>query len=252
MPNQGLGTGGRLGGTLAAEREPLPAPRREPAFTLPPLDPSERKRLVADRFRRIWQIVEFIAREPGHGRRELAQRFALSERQVQADLNIIRTEMRLPLVRRQGYRFIADETRGEECFDLAEAQLLVMVLRRALRDRALPAERLQALLLKLPILFPPHLRPLVQKTLEAVTDARSGRQQDIFSGLADALLQRSAVKLHYPPGEPAVPVQEPIVHPELLVPYEDSWYLIGTIKPRGRVVMLPLDSVLAVSPATGF
>src|SRR3989442_6208212 len=123
-----------------------------------------------------------------------------------------------------------------------------MVLPRAWGPPGVRAERLQALLWNRPPLFPPHLRPLVQKTLEAVTDARSGRQQDIFSGLADALLQRSAVKLHYPPGEPAVPVQEPIVHPELLVPYEDSWYLIGTIKPRGLVVMLPLDSVLSVSP----
>ena len=31
----------------------------------------ERKRLVADRFQRIWHIVEYIAREPGKSRREL-------------------------------------------------------------------------------------------------------------------------------------------------------------------------------------
>jgi predicted DNA-binding transcriptional regulator YafY len=212
----------------------------------------ERKRLVADRFRRIWLIVEYIAREPGRSRRDLAANFSLSERQVQADLNVIRTEMRLPLVRRQGYRFSADEARGDETFDLSEAQLLVMVLRRATRDRSIPADRLQSLLGKLPALFPPHLRPLVQKTLEAVTDVRSGRQQEIFAALADALLQRSPVRLHYPPGDPAAPLQEPIVHPELLVPYEDSWYLIGRVKQRGRIMMFPLDSVLAVSSATGF
>lgn len=212
----------------------------------------ERKRLVADRFRRIWLIVEYIAHDPGRSRRDLADTFALSERQVQADLNIIRTEMRLPLVRRQGYRFLADETRGEDTFDLAEAQLLVMVLRRASKDRSIPAERLQGLLGKLPALFPPHLRPLVEKTLEAVTDARTGRQQEIFAALADALLQRAPVKLHYPPGDLVAPIQEPIVHPELLVPYEDSWYLIGRVKQRGRIMMFPLDTVVAVSSATGF
>src|SRR5437868_2185976 len=114
----------------------------------------ERKRLVADRFRRIWQIVEFIASEPGCSRRDLARRFALSERQVQADLNVIRSEMRLPLARRQGYRFLADDSAGSEMFTLAEAQLLVMVLRRAVRDRGIPTDRVQALLVKLPHMFP--------------------------------------------------------------------------------------------------
>ena len=211
----------------------------------------ERKRLVADRFRRIWQIVEYIASEPGRSRRDLAAHFSLSERQVQADLNIIRTEMRLPLVRRQGYRFQVDDARAGEPFNLSEAQLLVMVLRRATRDRSIPADRLQSLMGKLPVLFPPHLQPLVHKTLEAVVDTRSGRQQEIFAALADALLQRGAVKLHYPPGDPASPLQEPIVQPELLVPYQDSWYLIGKVKQRGRIMMFPLDSVLAVSAATG-
>ncbi|GEM_PF-1324456 len=209
----------------------------------------ERKRLVAERFRRIWQIVEHIAREPGRSRSDLARHFSLSERQVQADLNIIRTSMRLPLVRRQGYRFAGDQTPGDECFNLSEAQLLVMVLRRASRDRSLPADRVQALLSKLPLLFPPHLRRLVEKTLEAVNDPRSGRHQQVFAALADALLQHTAVKLHYPPGDLASPLQEPIVYPELLLPYEDSWYLIGTVKQRGRVMMFPLDTVLAVSPA---
>ena len=134
----------------------------------------ERKRLVADRFRRIWHIVEDIAETPGKSRRELADKFHLSERQVQADLNIIRTDMRLPLVRRQGYRFIAEGVPGggEGCFDLREAQLLVMILRQAMKDRSIPSDRLGSLMRKLPAMFPAHLQPLVQRTLEAVTASR--------------------------------------------------------------------------------
>ena len=69
---------------------------------------ADHKRLVAERFRRIWQLVEDIASEPGKSRKELAGQYSLSERQVQADLNVIRREMNLPLVRRQGYRFVTD------------------------------------------------------------------------------------------------------------------------------------------------
>ena len=212
----------------------------------------ERKRLVADRFRRIWAVVEEIAANPGHSRGELADRFHLSERQVQADLNIIRTDMRLPLIRRQGYRF-ADEGAGiggEGAPDLREAQLLVMILRQALRDRGIPREPLAALMDKLPGMFPTHLQPLVQRTLDAVTSSRSTQQQ-VFAALGDALLRRAAVKLHYPIGHASSPnLSEPILVPELLLPYLASWYVIGAVRQRSdRSMMLDLEGVTAVTLA---
>ena len=211
----------------------------------------ERKRLVADRFRRIWHIVEDIAETPGKSRRELADKFHLSERQVQADLNIIRTDMRLPLVRRQGYRFSAEgaASGGEGCFDLREAQLLVMILRQSTKDRSIPSDRLGSLMRKLPAMFPAHLQPLVQRTLEAVTAPRSGQQQQVFAALADGLLRSSFVKLHYPPGDLSSPLPEPVVRPELLLPYLNSWYLIGECRQRNRTMMFNLDAVTAVTLA---
>src|SRR5437764_9753086 len=114
---------------------------------------GDHKRLVAERFRRIWQLVEDIACSPGKSRKELAGQFSLSERQVQADLNVIRREMGLPLVRRQGYRFLTDAQEAGPQFSLAEAQLLLMLLRRAAHDSSLPVDRLTSLLVKLPYLF---------------------------------------------------------------------------------------------------
>jgi predicted DNA-binding transcriptional regulator YafY len=213
-------------------------------------DLSGRKRLVADRFRRIWHLVEAIAETPGQTRRELSDRFHLSERQVQADLNIIRTDMRLPLVRRQGYRF-ADEgaPSGQGCPDLREAQLLVMIVRQATRDRSIPPERLTSLLAKLPAMFPVHLRPLVRRTLDAVAGPRTGQEQQVIAALADALLRGVWVTLHYPPGDPSAPVAEPVIRPELLLPYLRSWYVIGHSVRRNRTVMLSLDAVMAVTQA---
>src|SRR6266567_5433169 len=126
---------------------------------------ADHKRLVAERFRRIWQVVEDIACQPGKSRKQLASQFSLSERQVQADLNVIRREMGLPLVRRQGYRFLTDSHETGPQFSLAEAQLLLMLLRRAAHDPSLPVERLRSLVVKLPYLFQLHLRPLFAKTL---------------------------------------------------------------------------------------
>ena len=212
---------------------------------------ADHKRLVAERFRRIWQLVEDIAGQPGQSRKELASRYALSERQVQADLNVIRREMGLPLVRRQGYRFLTDTPDSGPQFSLAEAQLLLMLLRRAAHDPSLPVDRLKSLLAKLPYLFPLHLRPLVAKTLDAANQSeRSGRQQEIFATLAEALLRRSYVKLHYPAGDPVSAIQEPIVQPEVLFPYWKSWHLIGTCRQRGRMMVFDLDNVVAVTAAS--
>lgn len=209
----------------------------------------ERKRLVADRFRRIWHIVEDIAETPGKSRHELADKFHLSERQVQADLNIIRTDMNLPLVRRQGYRFVSEGSPngGVGCFDLREAQLLVMILREAAQKDTVPTDRLESLMGKLPGMFPAHLQPLVHRTLEAVVAPRSGEKQEVFAALADGLLHGTHVKLYYPPGDTSSPISEPIVRPELLLPYLNSWYLIGEVKQRNRTMMFNLDTVTGVS-----
>src|SRR5438105_5318356 len=211
----------------------------------------DHKRLVAERFRRIWQLVEDVACHPGKSRKELAGQFALSERQVQADLNVIRREMGLPLVRRQGYRFLIETQDTGPQFTLAEAQLLLMLLRRAAHDPTLPVDRLRSLMVKLPFLFPLHLRPLVAKTLEAANQSeRGGRQQEIFAALADALLRKSYVRLHYPAGDPISSIQEPIVQPEVLFPYMDSWHLIGPCRQRGRTMVFDLDNVVAVTQAS--
>lgn len=208
---------------------------------------SSRKRLVADRFRRIWMVVEDIAQTPGKSRRELADKFHLSERQVQADLNIIRCDMRLPLIRRQGYRFVSEgPNTGAGCPDLREAQLLVMVLRQAQKDRSVPTDRLRSLMAKVPAMFPPHLTPLIERTLEAVT-GRPGKEQQVIAALGDALLRGSYVKLHYPPGDMSSPLAEPTVQPELLLPYLSSWYVIGRCEQRNRTMMFNLTSVAAVT-----
>jgi predicted DNA-binding transcriptional regulator YafY len=212
----------------------------------------DHRRLAAERFRRIWHLVEDIARNPGKSRKELACQFALSERQVQADLNVIRREMELPLVRRQGYRFLTEGEDNGQPFSLAEAQLLLMLLRRASNDPSMPVDRLRSLMVKLPYLFPLHLRPLVAKTLEAASASdRGGRQQEIFAALSEALLRKTYVKLHYPAGDPISSIQEPIVQPEVLFPYLKSWHLIGTCRQRGRMMVFDLENVVAVTAAVG-
>lgn len=206
------------------------------------------RRLVADRFRRIWGIVEDIAREPGRSRRQLAQKFALSERQVQADLSVIRVCMRLPLVRRQGYRFTGPPACETPTLTLEDAHLLLGLLRRAAQERLASPEAISCLGSKLTTVFPLYLQPLVRQTLVAVPVSR-GPQHDVVAALADALLRGRAVRLHYAASQASNELPEPVVSPEMLLPYLESWYLVGHCRQRGRSMMFDLSGVAAVTVA---
>lgn len=210
---------------------------------------SSRTRLVASRFTSIWAVVQEIADRPGQSRQQLAQKFFLSERQIQADLNIIRIDLRLPLIRRQGYRFSDDGPSARSAgFGLAEAQLLVMVLRVALRDRSLPKDALASMMGRLPALFPLHLQPVVARTVQALLAPPSTGQQ-AFLALAEALVRGRWVRLHYGPGCSPVAVSEPVVKPSLLLPYLDEWYVLGECQHDGRERMLGVTDVRAVTLA---
>ena len=129
----------------------------------------ERKRLIVDRFRRLWTIVEFIAAHPGCSRGQLADQFALSERQLQADLNVIRLEMGLPIVRRGGYRFLAEDHECPPQLGLADAEMLGVALRHAAAAGAIAPTAVRSLTEKLPALFPYHLRPFLVRALPPTT-----------------------------------------------------------------------------------
>jgi predicted DNA-binding transcriptional regulator YafY len=226
---------------------------RPPARSGPTGRQDERRHVTPERLRRIWGLVEDIAHNPGKSRLTIAAELALGERQVQSDLNVIRHDLGLPLVRRHGYRFLAPAGKAAPAFTLAEAQLLVLLLRRASRDPSFAGgASLHSLLAKLPALFPPHLQPLLARTLQAAGSPARTIQQEIFTTIADALSSQQDVKLHYPVGAPESTVQEPIVHPDILVPYKDSWHLIGTCRQNGRIMAFNLESVVAVTPAGRF
>lgn len=214
----------------------------------------ERTKFVADRFRRVWHIVEEIAARPGQSRFDLSNTFHLSERQIQADLNLIRYEMRLPLVRRQGYRFIGEGPDTGPCsLRLQDAQLLVMLVRAARHDRSMPLDRLDDLAAKLPDLFPPHLRPIVTRTVEAVTARQKSPAAHAFSALADALLRGSWVRLTHQRGVHGFTHDQtahPVIRPEMLIPYLDRWYVVGEFRANGRTLMLRVDDLASVEPSS--
>lgn len=199
-----------------------------------------RRRLVAERFRRIWAVVQSIADEPGQSRAGLAERFYLSERQIQSDLTVIQDVLGLPLIRQQGYRFAGQGAAGS-ALGVRDVMLLATLM-TAHRPGSMAEGPLLELALRLPDLFPAHLRPLARLLLEPL-----GTRRQVCASLVTAILDGSVVRLHYPPGIMA-PFAErsPMVRPELLLPVLGDWYLLARWD-HGQTRMLPLAAVESVS-----
>jgi predicted DNA-binding transcriptional regulator YafY len=70
---------------------------------------------------------------------------------------------------------------------------------------------------------------------------------EIFATLSEAAVRKGQVQLRYPPNDLSTPIQDPIVRVELLVPFSESWYLIGVCQQRNRLMMFDLESVQSVT-----
>jgi predicted DNA-binding transcriptional regulator YafY len=209
----------------------------------------ERDQLAIDRLSRIWAIIEYIAEHPGTSRRRLADSYALSERQVQEDLRVIREELRFPLVRRKGYRFSAEDDQTTIDFSFSEARALISALRAAALDRSSPQEPLKSLLAKLPNIFPLHLQPLIRKSLESLGNAEQMAEEKVFLVLTEALFEKRPVRIHLST-KVASSLPNPVVEPQLLMPYMGSWYLVGRCRQRKRVMMFKVENIEAVTLAS--
>lgn len=209
----------------------------------------ERDQLAIDRLSRIWAIVEFIAENPGTSRRRLAQRYALSERQVQEDLRVIREELRFPLVRRKGYRFSSEDSQVALDFSFSEARALISALRSAVTDRSIPQDPMKALLVKLPAIFPLHLQPFIRKSLESLGNPEPALEERVFLTLTEALFEQRPVRLHMSARLPGA-LPDPVVEPHLLMPYLGTWYLVGKCRQKRRVMMFRVDNIEAITVAS--
>lgn len=207
-------------------------------------------RLIPERFRRVWHVAQEIAAHPGQSRLDLAETFHLSERQMQADLNVIRHGMGLPLVRRAGYRFVAPDGL-EGALTLAEAHVLVTLLTRARRDLSLPLDAVASATAKVPGLCPPHLRPLFERAIREASTSSPSANGQAFIAVTDAMLRNGWVRLLYPAGDRFFPVavgHKPVVRPEAIVPFRGAWYVIGECHQARRTLMLRIDTITGASP----
>jgi len=196
---------------------------------------------------RVLEMVQIIALAPRrYHRRDLAERFEVSERMIQKDLEVICHGLRLPLLRSpDGYYFERmPQLPALQC-TFPEALALFMAVQVARRVSGIGSAELTAAVARLETLFPAEFAPLLRQITSApATFARREHRQQMLLLLHRALLMGQKVHMVYETRSRGGERKERIVHPYHILPYVRSWHLIAYCELRNQVLVFKVDRIL--------
>jgi predicted DNA-binding transcriptional regulator YafY len=195
---------------------------------------------------RILEIVQMIAIAPRrYLRRDLAERFEISERMIQKDLDVIRHGLKLPLHHcRDGY-YLEDVPRLPALqYSFPEALALLLAVQAARQVSGVGSSELAAAVARLEALFPVEFMPFLQQMVRqpVVTISREHRQQMLMV-LNRALLERRKLRIVYETRSRGGAVSERVVRPYHVMPYVRSWQLIAHCELRDAIRMFKVDRI---------
>lgn len=195
---------------------------------------------------RVLDIIQHIAVYPRRWtRRGLAERFEVSERQIQKDLQVIRHGLRLPLLRDAGgYYFERLPHLPTTAYSFSEALALLSAARAAQAIPGIDSAELAAAIARLESIFPDEMRHLVREAKEQLPRrAVRAHRQEMLSLLHRALAERRQVRMAYATASRAGRVIERVVEPYHILPYNRSWHMIAYDHNRQEVLQFKIDRV---------
>lgn len=208
---------------------------------------------LPDEFRRVARILEIIQyitiRPGGWKRKTLAERYELSERQIQKDLDIIRHRLGLPLIHDgTGYSFERIPTLPAVQYTFAEALSLLLAMQSAQQVSGVGSPDLAAAMARLQAIFPPEFTGLIAQinSQTAKTTHRTSRQQTLLL-LNRALMEQRKVHMIYRTQSRGGELNERVVRPYHVMPYVRSWQLIAYCEKRQDVLMFKVDRIHALT-----
>ena len=195
---------------------------------------------------RILEIVQTIARAPRrYLRRDLAQRFGVSERMIQKDLEVIRHGLKLSLLHSpDGYYFEEVPRLPTLQYTFAEGLALLLAVQAARQVSGIGSIELAAAVARLEALFPSEFTPLLRQVVaQPVVTAQREHRQQMLMLLNRALVEGRKMRMVYETRSRGGKVSERVVRPYHIMPYVRSWQLIAHCERREAVLMFKVDRI---------
>ena len=195
---------------------------------------------------RVLDLIQNIAVSPRRWRRKsLAEKYEISEKQIQNDFQIIRHRLLLPLCRdSDGYYFEHLPHLPTVSYTFSEALALVLAARAAQAVPGVNSAELAAAIARLESLFPPDFSPLLRQGADRLPQSASApHRQEMLSLLHRALVEGRRVSIAYATGSRGGEVNERVIEPYHIMPYVRSWQLIAFCHRRQAVLEFKVDRI---------
>jgi len=162
-------------------------------------------------------------------RRELAQRYEVSERQITADLQVLRRALNLEIVSTgEGYRIASLPSLPSVQFETLELLALLLAALAGSRSPGVPQDKLASAIERLYTVLPQQLRGMFEPSQFPLPSAPAAQHREqVLKQLASAIAHGWVVQMDYRSPAGRSTVYERLVDPYALVPYLRGWYLIG-------------------------
>ena len=211
-----------------------------------PLDEPASRLEESKRTARILEIVQLIAGNPRRYRRaDLAQRFEISERMIQKDLDIIRNGLKLLLCNdRSGYFFDRLPQLPTTPYSFSEALALLIAARTAQLIPGVNSADLAAAIARLESIFPDTFHSLLRDAIERLPQrAEKAHRQAMLTLLHRALIEQRQIRIVYAVASRGGATGERIIEPYHMMPYGRSWYLIAFDHKQQGILQFKIDRI---------
>lgn len=196
---------------------------------------------------RVLKIIQQIAAAPGRwSRKSLADYHEVGERMIQKDISLIRYKLGLDLQHDgESYAFGRLPHLPTLAYSFGEALALITAVRAAQAVPGVNSADLAAAVARLESVFPAELRPLLREATDQLpTQATRRRRHEMLLLIHRGLIERRQVRLNYLTGSRDGAINERIVEPYHVMPYQRSWHLVAYDHRRGAVRDFKLDRIL--------
>lgn len=186
---------------------------------------------------RILEMVHSIAVAPRrYSRKDLADRFQISERRIQSDLQLIRHNLKLSLLHDgEHYYFEHLPHLPTTAYSFTEAVALIMALRIAQAIPGVNSSELVAAIARLEAVFPAEFQPMLRQATEKLpSQAEKSHRQEMLTLLHRALIEHRQLRIAYATGSREGEVSERTIEPYHIMPYGRSWQVIAFDHKRGE------------------
>lgn len=199
---------------------------------------------------RVLVILQLIASQPRRWRRrDLSDRFEVSERQIDKDLELIRHGLVLPLRRTPtGYFFESLPHLAAPPLGFHEALALILAARAALSGDGIDSADLAAAISRVEAQLPVPLRGLLADVRRPAPVSPAAQQRTrVLAAVERAIGEGRKVRMVYASAVRGGQATERVVRPYTVMRYIRSWYVIGHCELRGDVRMFKVGRIRSLS-----